>query len=184
MTLESLDDSDLLEQIKGGHHAAFAALVRRHSTSYYRLAYHYVARQDEAEDIVQTAFLKLWEKPHAWNPQKNTAFTSWFYRIVVNLCIDRLKKPKSIPIPENFEVCDDRQNQEKNYADQKKKQAIAAEIATLPKRQKTALILCFYEGMSHEQAAKVMKVSIKALQSLLMRAKNSLKNQLARQGTL
>ena len=184
MTVHTRSDTDLLKQICQGNHSAFSTLVRRHSTTYYRLAYRYLVNREEAEDIVQHAFLKLWEKPEAWNHKKNTAFTTWFYRVVVNLCLDRLKKHKAVPLPENFDVTDEAGNQEDNFAAQEKQQIVAAQIATLPKRQKTALILCFYEGMSHEQAAQVMKVNIKALQSLLMRAKSNLKDQLARQGQL
>ena len=61
MARESPDDESLLERVGEGDGPAFAMLVRRHSDRYYRLAYRYTARREEAEDIVQTAFIKLWE---------------------------------------------------------------------------------------------------------------------------
>ena len=63
MAKESPDDESLLERVGEGDRAAFAVLVRRHSDRYYRLAYRYTARREEAEDIVQAAFIKLWETP-------------------------------------------------------------------------------------------------------------------------
>ena len=182
MATDLPSDDDLLTQIQRGNNSAFGTLVKRHSTRYYSLAYRYLVNREEAEDIVQTAFLKLWEKPHKWNAKKGAQFTTWFYRIVVNLCLDRLKKHKNLSLPENFDIRDDSQTQEDELVDAEDKKALALEVSKLPKRQKTALILCFYEDMSHAQAAQVMKINIKALQSLLMRAKTKLKDQMKERG--
>ena len=91
MAKESPDDESLLERVGEGDGAAFAVLVRRHRDRYYRLAYRYTARHEEAEDIVQVAFIKLWETPDIWNPRRGARFTTWFYRVVVNLCLDSRK---------------------------------------------------------------------------------------------
>ena len=180
MATESPDDEILLNEIKKGNGSAFAVLVKRHSGKYYGLAYRYTASREEAEDIVQTAFVKLWENPYAWNPQKGAKFTTWFYRIMVNLCLDRRKKRKAFIISESFEARDENQNQERDVAGNEEKELLAKEIAALPSRQKAALILCFYENLSHENAARAMNVSVKALQSLLMRAKTTLKRKMQR----
>lgn len=173
--IESHPDHVLLEQIKNGNNSAFASLVKRHSTRYYHLAYRYVMNRANAEDIVQNAFLKLWEKPQIWNPKKGATFTTWFYRIIVNLSLDHLKKHKTISIPEDFDIADNGKSQEETLSRQEDKSALIKEVSKLPKRQKTAVILCVYEDLSHKQAATIMKINIKALQSLLMRAKATLK---------
>lgn len=175
MATESPDDEYLLRQIQKGDNAAFATLVKRHSTKYYNLAFRYMLNRESAEDVVQTAFLKLFENPGIWNPKKKVKFTTWFYRIVVNLCLDNKKKYTTVQLPETFEVSDGKLNQEEETLAQETKTLLAAEIASLPDRQKTALILCFYEDMSHKEAAEILAVSIQALQSLLMRAKETLK---------
>ena len=58
------------------------------------MAYRFVGNRTEAEDMVQEAFLKLWERPAMWQVDKDTAFTTWFYRVVVNMCLDYKKKKK------------------------------------------------------------------------------------------
>lgn len=178
MAMESPSDEILLEEIRKGSSSAFAVLVKRHSGKYYNLAYRYAANREEAEDIIQTAFIKLWENPDAWDPRKGTRFTTWFYRIVVNLCLDGKKKLKPLAIPESFEVRDEKNDQERDVAEGEAKRLLAREIAALPSRQKAALILFFYEGLSHEDAAKAMNIGVKALQSLLMRAKATLKQKM------
>jgi len=175
MATELPDDEYLLLQIQEGNNTAFAALVKRHSAKYYNLAFRYMINRESAEDIVQTAFLKLFENPEIWNPTKRVKFTTWFYRIVVNLCLDNKKKYKTVQLPEIFEICDGRPHQEEKALMQEAQSLLAAEIASLPDRQKSALILCFYEDMSHKEAAEILAVSVEALQSLLMRAKETLK---------
>jgi RNA polymerase sigma-70 factor, ECF subfamily len=172
------EDHELLALVQDGSHPAFAELVRRHTERYYRLAFRYLQNRAAAEDIVQDAFLKLWEDPHKWQPDKNTKFTTWFYRVVVNLCLDWQKKKQPVELNEDMLLIDDREGADE--AMQRKQQQIALEgaIAALPERQRTAINLCYDEGLSNQDAADVMAVNLKALQSLVMRAKTSLKERL------
>ena len=180
MAKESPDDESLLECVREGDGQAFAVLVRRHSERYYRLAYRYTARREEAEDIVQAAFIKLWETPGIWDPGRGARFTTWFYRVVVNLCLDSRKKRGEAAIPESLELEDENPDSESKAAESEARSLLAREIKRLPPRQKTALILCFYEELSHEDAAGIMKVSVSALRSLLMRAKATLRREMDR----
>ena len=123
MARESPDDENLLGRIRVGDAPAFAALVRRHSERYYRLAYRYTARREEAEDIVQTAFIKLWETPDIWNPRRGAKFTTWFYRVVVNLCLDSRKKHGEVAAPESLEVRDESPDSERKVAESEAKAA-------------------------------------------------------------
>lgn len=172
------DDATLLAHVAEGSHHAFAMLVERHATRFYRLAYRYVADKDTAEDIVQDAFVKLWENPAAWNPHKGAQFTTWFYRIVVNQCLDWQKKKRPLPLIEGMDAPDDTRPQDEQLALTRQQQALEKAIRALPERQQTALNLCFYEELSNQQAADIMGVGLKALQSLLMRAKANLKQVL------
>ena len=180
MAKESPDDENLLERVGKGDRAAFAVLVRRHSDRYYRLAYRYTARHEEAEDIVQVAFIKLWETPDIWDPRRGARFTTWFYRVVVNLCLDSRKKRGEAAVPESLEPKDENPDSESKVAESEARTLLAREIKRLPPRQKTALILCFYEELRHEDAAGIMKVSVSALRSLLMRAKATLRREMDR----
>ncbi len=172
------EDARLLMALQAGDGQAFNMLVRHHAERFYRVAYRYTAHPAEAEDVVQEAFLKLWERPGMWEARRNIAFTTWFYRVVVNICLDRQKKKRLLPLLDEAFVPDTRDTQEEVVIGHRRQTELEAQIAALPERQRTALNLCFYEHLSNQEAAQVMGVRLKALQSLLMRAKQTLKERL------
>jgi RNA polymerase sigma-70 factor (ECF subfamily) len=173
-----LDDESLICQIQEGKHEAFREIVDRHSKRFYSTAYRLLFSKNDAEDIVQQAFLKLWERRLFWNPNKGAKFTTWFYRVVVNLCLDHNRKKRPIPLCENMEYIDKQDGQE-ILLDEKRKQVLLDRfIQELPERQQLALTLCFYEGLSNKEAAEIIGIKLKALQSLIMRAKTTLKGNL------
>ncbi|MGH7823622.1 MAG: RNA polymerase sigma factor [Candidatus Binatia bacterium] len=172
------DDRELLEHIQNGSQQAFGMLAQRHTERFYRLAYRYVQDRDTAEDMVQEAFLKLWEDPGRWQPQRNTKFTTWFYRIVVNLCLDWAKKKRPLELDEEMPLSDERETVDATMIRSEEQKILEKEIAALPERQRMALNLCFDEGLSNQEAADVMGVNLKALQSLIMRAKTTLKQRM------
>ena len=161
-----------------GSHQAFAELVQRHTERFYRLAYRYVQNRETAEDLVQDAFLRLWENPASWRPDRNSKFTTWFYRIVVNLCLDWQKKKRPMPLDEDMPLADERESADEAMIRIQEQRLLEKEIAALPERQRTALNLCFDEGLSNQEAAEAMGVNLKALQSLIMRAKTTLKERM------
>ena len=172
------DDQELLAFIQDGSHHAFAELVQRHTDRFYRLAYRYLQSKEAAEDIVQDAFLKLWENPANWQPGRNSKFTTWFYRVVVNLCLDLQKKKRPVRLDEEIPLVDERETADAAMMRIGQQRLLEQEIAALPERQRTALNLCFDEGLSNQEAADVMGVNLKALQSLIMRAKITLKERM------
>lgn len=172
------EDQELLALIQDGDHRAFAELVERHTERFYRLAYRYVQNKETAEDIVQDAFLRLWENPSSWRPDRSSKFTTWFYRIVVNLCLDWQKKKRPLPLNEAMPLVDERESADEMMIRIQEQKLLEKEIAALPDRQRTALNLCFDEGLTNQQAAEVMGLNLKALQSLIMRAKTTLRQRL------
>jgi RNA polymerase sigma-70 factor (ECF subfamily) len=172
------DDHELLARIRDGNGQAFAALVERHSDRFYRLAYRYLQNKEAAEDVVQDAFLKLWENPALWQPQRNSKFTTWFYRVVVNLCLDLRKRKKPAPLDDETSVIDERQPADEMMIRAQEQNALEKAIGTLPERQRTALNLCFDLELTNQEAAEIMGVRLKALQSLIMRAKTTLKERM------
>jgi len=172
------DDHELLTLIQDGSHDAFAELVQRHTDRFYRLAYRYVQNRETAEDIVQDAFLKLWEAPRRWQPERNNKFTTWFYRVVVNLCLDWQKKKRPLALDEETSLPVERDTPDRAMVRTQEQQVLEKEIAALPERQRMAVTLCFAEGLSNQEAAEVIGVRLKALQSLIMRAKATLKERM------
>lgn len=182
---KTLSDEELMVRVKSADHEAFSVLVTRHTRMFYAAAYRMYPYQDEAEDIVQEAFLKLWQRPEIWKADKGAKFTTWFYRVVTNLAIDYARKKKNT---KGFEVLDritdDSASQQDAMEVDQQQQMLEQAIQELPERQRIALNLCFYEELSNKEAAEIMEVGVKALESLLMRAKAGLKDILIRQGSL
>jgi len=178
--LLNLDDESLICQIQEGSHEAFTTLVDRHSNRFYRIAYRLVSSKDDAEDIVQEAFLKLWNRPNLWDPGKGAKFTTWFYRVVINLCFDHRKKKKMINLSEDIEFADENPGPDVLYDEHQKQALLERLIHELPERQQLAVNLCFYEGLSNKEAAQIIGVKVKAFQSLVMRGKTTLKYNVKR----
>lgn len=180
MALQEDNDESLMRLIQTGSHQAFSILVRRHTDRFFATAYRISGSTNEAEDLVQEAFLKIWQKPTIWKDDKGAKFTTWFYRILVNMNIDRLRRTGRLAGDAALEYMPDKADSPETQTALNEEQVmIERALASLPERQKTALNLCFYEGMSNAQAADVMGVKLKALESLLMRAKTGLKDYFA-----
>ena len=164
--------------IQAFNHEAFSELVIRHSDRFYALSYRTLFHQSDAEDIVQESFLKLWRKPTLWQQKRGVQFKTWFYRIIVNACYDLNKKKSSQE--SSLSDQDYEQVAEEDISSQQRSDlsTIEAALKNLPERQRTALNLCFYEELSNKEAADIMGIRLKALQSLIMRAKTTLKAQI------
>ncbi len=172
------DDENLLKLIIAGDHSAFSELVIRHTKKYYSIAYRVLFNRDDSEDLVQEAFLKLWKNPENWNSSHNVKFTTWFYRVVINLCLDYKRKNK-FGISDNYNEIESHSNTQDGIIEMKCRQELLDKyFLQLPERQQIALNLCFYEGVSNKEAAEIMHINLKALQSLIMRAKTNLKEKL------
>ena len=178
--LSHLDDESLLKKVQQGNHEAFSVIVHRHSNRFYRIAYRLVSSKNDAEDVVQEAFLKIWERPRLWDSTKGAKFTTWFYKVVINLCLDHNKKKRPLGLPEGLEVADQKPGLEDVVDTHEKRIMLEKMIRELPERQQLALNLCFYEGVSNKAAAEILGVKLKALQSLIMHAKTTLKEKVKR----
>lgn len=172
-TRQQQTDEQLMLQIQAHNHEAFSELVSRHSDRFYALAYRTLFNQSDAEDVVQESFLKIWHQPTLWQQKRGSKFITWFYRLIVNACFDLNKKKSS----QESSLTDQDYDLAAAEEDDSEQQLSAIEKALkeLPERQRTALNLCFYEGLSNKEAARVMDINLKALQSLVMRAKTALK---------
>lgn len=175
INLLALNDEELMRELQGGNEEAFVILVKRYTNKFYALAYRMVG-QAEAEDLVQEAFLKLFDQPHKWNQNKGTKFSTWFYTVIINMCKDYNKKKKPIQMPDAFEKADDKNFEE--LIEQRDQQSYVNKcLLGLPENQRISIYLCFYQGLSNQEAADIMGLKLKALQSLLMRAKIALKEK-------
>lgn len=173
----SLSDEELMSLVKQKDTDAYSEIVKRHTNRFYALSYRLLSERESAEDVVQDSFLMLWNSPGKWDPDKNAKFTTWFYRVVTNACLDQKRKIKSEISDEDIELQSQAKSQEEEVEIIRTKDRVDSLIKELPESQQTALALCFYEGVSNKEAAEVMDISVKALESLLMRAKTTLRQK-------
>jgi RNA polymerase sigma-70 factor (ECF subfamily) len=174
------NDAALMQKIACGDGRAFERLVQRHLPRSVRMAARITGSAAEAEDAVQEAFIRVWKHAAEWESPDATGaqFSTWFYRIVLNLCIDYKRKRTFTPIEDIPEPDDGRDNAETNLQRYELSQQVRDAVNGLPDRQRAAFVLCFYEECSNKEAASILGVSIKALESLLVRARKTLHDKL------
>jgi RNA polymerase sigma-70 factor, ECF subfamily len=180
--LEPSDD-DLMRAAGAGDRAAFEGLVARHLQRMAGLAGRITGNRGDAEEIVQEAFLRAWLKAPTWlgrgDREGGAAFSTWLGRVVVNLCLDRKRRVAPLPIEAAAEVADASPDAFAAAAGSEVAARVARAIASLPERQRAAIVLCHYEGVSNIEAAEMLDVTVGALESLLVRARKSLRTALA-----
>ncbi len=171
------EDAALLSQVAVGDASACRLLSQRHLTRVVAFARRMLNDPMEAEDVVQEAFLKLWRIAPQW--QSEARLDTWFYQVIHNLCMDRLRKHRESLPGELPEICDDRPTPlEQRYREQVA-QTVEKALATLPTRQKAAIVLVHYQEMSGQEAADILSISVDALESLLSRGRKRLRQQLS-----
>jgi len=179
-TAENSDDG-LLSHIAEGDRRAFAQLMDRHIDRAHALARRVLGNKSDAEDVVQDAFMKVWQKAGQWQPGR-AQFSTWLYRVVVNRCLDLKRKPVNTALDNVAEQSDDRPDAYEDIETRQRNAKIQAAVADLPERQRTAIALSYTTGLSNAQAAETMEISVKAFESLLVRAKRELRGRLAGDG--
>jgi RNA polymerase sigma-70 factor (ECF subfamily) len=176
-------DETLMSRIAAGDRRAFQCVVGRYGRRAHALAQRMLFNRSLAEDTVQEAFTKIWVHAGGWDRDK-AKFSTWFYRILTNACIDAQRKKNyrdkgNVALDDTMEIADPSLSAEQRLIAAQQSQRVREALAALPDRQRLALTLCYYEEMSNKQAAEVMGVHIKALEGLLMRARTGLKRTLA-----
>ena len=168
-----------MHMINQGNRDAFTCLLTRHIKPVHAHVYRFFQDQALADDISQETFLRVWSKSHTWRGGK-VKLTTWLHRITHNLCIDQLRKNKP-----NDELDEDKLVAQQASLDEQLEQLevskqVQLALMRLPVSQRSALILCQFQGLTNKEAASILQTSVRALESLLARARRTLKQQLLR----
>ncbi|WP_326914820.1 RNA polymerase sigma factor [Sphingopyxis chilensis] len=174
-------DDALMARIGGGDVDAFAELVEQYSGRLYRVAYRLLYDAQEAEDAVQDCFTRLWQNAPQWQPRGGGLLT-WLQRVTVNLCLDRLRRFRIVPDSDMPDVEDPSPSPERQLAIRGLEHVIETALGALPHRHRAALVLCYLEGLSNLLAAEMLGLHLKAMESLLFRARRSLREELEKMG--
>ncbi len=165
-------DAELVARYAAGDQSAARALTGRHAPRVFALARRMLGEAAEAEDVTQETMLRLWRIAPDW--EDRAAVGTWLYRVASNLCIDRLRKRRPIspePVPE---VADDAPGPLRVLEENDRAAALDAAIATLPERQRLAILLRHFEDRSNPEIAAVLDLSVDAVESLLARGRRAL----------
>lgn len=194
--MQAFDEAQLVALVTQGDARAFAELAQRHLPAIETYATRILADQTAAQDIAQETLLVLWQRSSEFKPEK-ARLTTWLHRVAHNRCIDLLRRQKrETPMP-SADIYERQENsaQGSGVNDVHDRTGIisvmselnanpsAMDVALrrLPESQRTALVLTYYQNLSNREVASVMNSSIRAVESLLCRARGNLKKQLENQ---
>ena len=172
------DDDTLIRRVAGGDSSAWTILVDRHAAMLMRCAWRVLGDRAEAEDIAQESFVRLMAKADGWQPG-GAPLKTWLYRVALNLSIDRTRARRATSIDAVAEPGDEGRATQAVERALDRRRRVRSALADLPDRQRSALVLVHYEGLSQQEAAAVMSLSVDALESLLARGRRRLREQLA-----
>ncbi|NFV79661.1 RNA polymerase sigma factor [Magnetospirillum aberrantis SpK] len=176
-----MDDESLLAAIGRGDPTAFATLMERHGAFAMTLAIRMTGNIQDAEEVAQEAFLRVWSVAARWNPG-GARFTTWLYRVVMNLCLDRKRRAPMAALDDVAEPADTAPDGLERCASDQARELVAEALATLPDRQRAAVSLCYYGEVSCQEAAEALDISLSALESLLVRGRRGLRDYFTRRG--
>ena len=169
-------DHDLMARTAQGDGRAFQTLARRHAGGALRLARRILGSEALAEEVVQDALLRVWINAPRWRPE--AAFRTWLYRIVVNLCLNAKRRAGDLPLEAADHVADPAPGAEAQLEARERDRSVRAAVDALPARQRAAIVLTYQEGLSNAEVAVVLDASVSSVETLLVRAKRTLRTAL------
>ena len=174
-------DVELLARIGNNEPEAVKEMVSRKLPRLLALASRLLGDAEEARDVAQESFLRIWKNAGNWRSGQ-ARFDTWLHRVTLNLCYDRLRSRKeqlSGDDRQQIESVDSSPSPEEQLQAQAHSDQMASALAALPDRQRQAIVLQYYQELSNIEAAAVMEISVDALESLLSRARRNLRSYLA-----
>lgn len=168
-----MSDNALLAAFAKGHADAARLLSERLLHKAYAQAFFRLRNQADAEDIAQEAFIRLWRMAPNW-AEDGTKVSTWLYKVVQNLCYDRLRRKPSTSLADIGEPEDSKPAAAEMLQDQNRANALYRALAELPDRQRDAVSMRHLDGMSNPEIAEIMELSVEAVESLISRGKRKL----------
>ena len=176
-------DGALVGAVARGDAAAFRQLTDKYLVAVHRLAARMLGDRNEAEEVAQDTFLKLWTHAGNWRPaSRDSAVLPWLRSLAMNACIDRLRRRRFHSGDEVPERADDRASPVEQIEQDRIAGLVKHALRALPDRQRAAIVLTYYEELPNAEAAAAMDLHLKAFESLLLRARQAMKAAIAAMG--
>jgi RNA polymerase sigma-70 factor, ECF subfamily len=180
-------DAELMLRVKDGDGASFTILLQKHRLPVIHFLYRMVQNQGVAEELAQEVFLRVYRSRDSYEP--TAKFTTWLFRIATHLALNSLRDGKNQRLEERLDddssdapvrqVSDKKPSVEQYMVNQARLDEVRRAVATLPEKQRAAVLMHKYEEMEYSQIAKVLNCSESAVKSLLFRAYETLRARLA-----
>jgi len=176
-----IDDEALVLRAQQGDKLAFAALVDRHATYVYNLALRVLRRPEEAEEVAQEAFVRAWRGLPGF--QRSAQFQTWLYRIVVNLCYNRLPQLKRelttlVPDAAAQHLADPQQQVETGLLSAELQQLLHQAIEELPEHYRLLITLRYLQELSYNEIVEVTGLPLGTVKTGIHRARALLRTAL------
>ena len=184
-------DEDLVARSRGGDVDSFNQLILRWERPIYALAYRVIGREEDARDVCQDTFLRAFRALPVFKGEAK--FSSWIYRIALNLCRDWIRRQRRTPVvqmPEDAEAVErmavrDPVESIEDLVARKELSAVVAEaMAVLPEEQRTAIILKEYHGMTFQEIAELQGCPLSTVKTRLYQGLTVLRRNLEKQGRM
>ncbi|MGV8996441.1 MAG: RNA polymerase sigma factor [Parvibaculaceae bacterium] len=171
-------DDDLVALVAKGDENACRILVDRHLPRMISLARRMMGNQADAEEVAQEVFLRVWTHADRWEPGR-AQFSTWLHRVATNLCLDRLRRHTTDDLDSIPEPASEDPGPDVVLEQQQLSERVEKALQGLPLRQRAAVTLTHFQGMSNIEAAEMLEISVEAVESLLGRARRTLRDTLA-----
>lgn len=170
-------DSRLMTAVAAGDEPALRRLMERHLARVLALAQRVLGDADEADDVAQEAFTRVWRNAHSFDGRR-ARFSTWLYRIAFNLCLDRRRGQGRQWQPLDEELPDGGPGPGEIEERRQSRALLAGALVRLPVRHRAALALHYLQELSAREAGAVMGLGEKAFESLVLRARRALREEL------
>ena len=178
-------DEEIIREICQGNTRRFGLLVDRHRHRAFTLAFRLVGERREAEELVQDAFVRVFQ--HVGDFRNESAFGTWLYRIVYNLCMTKVTRRKGTPqlldiqdenLSESIPADPDDLSVQGRLEQEEVQSLLAAEIENLPEHFRAAITLFYVQEMKYEQIAEIMEVPVGTVKTYLFRGRTRLRQRI------
>jgi RNA polymerase sigma-70 factor, ECF subfamily len=182
-------DEELVARTLGGDADSFNELIHRWERPIYALAYRQIGREEDARDVCQDTFLRAYRALHGFRGQAK--FSSWLYRIAINLCRDWMRRERRTPVvqaPEDMDLMDLAAAREPSESIEDRvgrhdlTRAVERAMALLPEEQRTAIVLKEYQGLTFQEIADLLGCPLSTVKTRLYQGLTVLRRELARAG--
>jgi RNA polymerase sigma-70 factor (ECF subfamily) len=161
-----------MRRVASGDQRALRLLMDRHMKATIRLAERTLGHTADADEVAQEAFIRVWRHADRYDGGR-AQFTTWLYRIVLNLCLDRRRRRTTLPIELVLDVASKEPAADDLIIGNERRRLAEEALANLPVRQRAAIALFYAEGLSGREGAAALEVSEKSFESLLSRARSA-----------